>query len=174
MEHGNKVAYRVRALDGVAKAHPIALACMESPEARNRWTVRLLADARVSLGYVNSCSKSTARATLKRKEPEPRLNQYWCIPPKANAEFVAPMEKPNTHHEASLFAVFEPEIARHLAARCEIHYTPELGSWLEMAEIESRVPSRICMNDHSDSREKQAAAIAELERSRNEKRIGIG
>ncbi len=66
MEHGNRGAYRAKKLDGVAEAHLIATACSSAPEGRNRWTVRLLADEMVSLGIVDSCSKSTVHNTLKK------------------------------------------------------------------------------------------------------------
>ena len=42
----------------------------------------------------------------------------------------------NTHGIASLYQTFEPQEARRLAKRLEIHYTPKHGSWLNMAEIE--------------------------------------
>jgi len=66
LEHGNRGCYRARRLDGVAEAHLIALACAEPPEGRNRWTVRLLADQMVALGFVDSCGKSTIHRTLKK------------------------------------------------------------------------------------------------------------
>ena len=66
MEHGNRGAYRAKKLDGVAEAHLIAIACSSAPQGRNRWTVRLLADEMVSLGIVDSCSKSTVHNTLKK------------------------------------------------------------------------------------------------------------
>lgn len=66
MEHGNRGSYRAKKLDGVAEAHLIATACSSAPEGRNRWTVRLLADEMVSLGIVDSCSKSTVHNTLKK------------------------------------------------------------------------------------------------------------
>lgn len=66
LEHGNRGAYRIKKLDGVAEAHLIALACSSAPEGRNRWTVRLLADEMVSLGIVKSCSKTTVHTTLKK------------------------------------------------------------------------------------------------------------
>jgi len=66
MEHGNRGAYRAKKLDGVAEAHLIATACSSAPEGWNRWTVRLLADEMVSLGIVDSCSKSTVHNTLKK------------------------------------------------------------------------------------------------------------
>jgi len=66
LEHGNRGAYRVKKLDGVAEAHLIATACSSAPEGRNRWTVRLLADEMVSLGIVDSCGKTTVHNTLKK------------------------------------------------------------------------------------------------------------
>ncbi len=66
LEHGNRGSYRARALDGVAEAHLIALACGDALEGRNRWTVRLLADQMVSLGLVESCGKSSVHGVLKK------------------------------------------------------------------------------------------------------------
>ena len=66
LEHGNRGSYRARALDGVAEAHLIALACGDAPEGRNRWTVRLLEEKMVALNLVKSCSKSSIHRTLKK------------------------------------------------------------------------------------------------------------
>ena len=66
LEHGNRGSYRARALDGVAEAHLIALACGEAPEGYNRWTVRLLSDQMVALDLVESCSKSSVHRVLKK------------------------------------------------------------------------------------------------------------
>jgi len=55
-----------RALDGRAEAHLIALACSEAPQGRARWTVRLLADKMVELGYVEALSRESVRRTLKK------------------------------------------------------------------------------------------------------------
>ena len=64
----------------------------------------------------------------------------------------------NTHCLASLYEVFEPQEARRLAERLEIHYTPKHGSWLNMAEIElsalngqcldRRIPDLVTMQRH--------------------------
>ncbi len=66
LEHGNIGARRIKALDGVAEAHAIALACGDAPQGRNRWTVRLLADKLIELQLVDSCSKSSVHRTLKK------------------------------------------------------------------------------------------------------------
>jgi hypothetical protein len=52
------------------------------------------------------------------------------------------MDNLNTHGLSSLYEAFEPAEARRLAERLEIHYTPEHGSWLNMAEIEQSVMAR--------------------------------
>jgi len=66
LEHGNRGSYRARALDGVAEAHLIALACGDPPEGYNRWTVRLLSDQMIALDLVESCSKSSVHRVLKK------------------------------------------------------------------------------------------------------------
>ena len=66
LEHGNRGSYRAQALDGVAEAHLIALACGDAPKGHNRWTIRLLADQMVSLGRVESCGKSSVHRVLKK------------------------------------------------------------------------------------------------------------
>jgi hypothetical protein len=46
------------------------------------------------------------------------------------------MDNLNTHVTASLYQAFEPQLARELAKRLEIHYTPKHGSWLDIAKID--------------------------------------
>lgn len=55
-----------RKLDGEQEAHLIALACSPPPEGRARWTLRLLTDKMVELGYVDSVSHETVRGTLEK------------------------------------------------------------------------------------------------------------
>jgi len=55
------------------------------------------------------------------------------------------MDNLNTHTLASLYEAFEPQEARRLAERFEIHHTPKHASWLNMAEIEISVMSRQCL-----------------------------
>ncbi|MBE3561071.1 MAG: IS630 family transposase [Ktedonobacteraceae bacterium] len=81
-----------RILNGVHEAHLIALCCGPQPEGRARWSMRLLADRFVQIGEVETVSYETVRRTLKKNELKPWLKEYWCIPPKSNAEFVYHME----------------------------------------------------------------------------------
>ncbi len=53
-------------IDGDVEAHLIALSCSEPPPGRVRWTLRLLADSIVELGYVESISHEAVRQTLKK------------------------------------------------------------------------------------------------------------
>ena len=51
----------------------------------------------------------------------------------------------NTHRPASLYESFTAAEARRIVKRLEFHYTPEHGSWLNMAEIEFSVLARSCL-----------------------------
>ena len=53
-------------LDGEAEAHLIALTCSEAPEGYDRWSLRLLQDRFVQLGFVDRVSHETIRTTLKK------------------------------------------------------------------------------------------------------------
>jgi transposase len=53
-------------LDGEQEAHLIALACSQTPSGRARWTVRLLAEQMVQLGYAATVSHETVRQVLKK------------------------------------------------------------------------------------------------------------
>ncbi len=55
---------------------------------------------------------------------------------RAADKIVLAMDQLNTHSTASLYEAFEPEEARRIIERLEIHHTPKHGSWLDMAEIE--------------------------------------
>jgi hypothetical protein len=60
----NRVYERI--LDGAAEAHLIALVCSKPPEDRDCWTLQLLADHMVLLGYCPSLGRETVRRTLKK------------------------------------------------------------------------------------------------------------
>lgn len=55
-----------RKIDGDVEAHLVALVCSKAPEGRARWTLRLLADSLVELGFVPDVSHETVRQTLKK------------------------------------------------------------------------------------------------------------
>ena len=51
---------------GDVEAHVIALACGKAPEGYATWTLRLLADKTVELGYIDSISHVTVSKILKK------------------------------------------------------------------------------------------------------------
>ena len=53
-------------LDGEKEAHLIALTCSSPPDGQGRWTMKMLAERMVQLGYVESISNETVRQTLKK------------------------------------------------------------------------------------------------------------
>ncbi|MBD2309542.1 helix-turn-helix domain-containing protein [Chroococcidiopsis sp. FACHB-1243] len=55
-----------RRLDGEIEAQLIALACSTPPSGQRSWTMRMLADQMVELGYVETVSHETVRQTLKK------------------------------------------------------------------------------------------------------------
>jgi len=83
------------------------------------------------------------------------------------AMVVLVMDNLNTHSIGSLYEVFDPETARKLAARLEIHRTPNHGSWLNMAETELSVLSRQCLERRIDSKEFLTSEVAAWEQGRN-------
>jgi len=68
-EYTQKVSRRK--IDGDAEAHLIALSCGRPPEGRSNWSLRLLADRMVELGYAESISYETVRKTLKKTRSSP-------------------------------------------------------------------------------------------------------
>jgi hypothetical protein len=88
-------------------------------------------------------------------------------------KIVLVLDNLNTHTSASLYEAFEPGMARRLAEKLEIHYTPKHGSWLNMAEIELSVLSRQCMNDYFENADQLGQRIEAWERKRNEEQTSI-
>ena len=67
LNRAKPIRVKSRVIDGEKEAHLLALVCGDAPEGRNRWTLRLLGQRMVELGYVKSVSHETIRQTLKKK-----------------------------------------------------------------------------------------------------------
>lgn len=78
-------------ITGEVEAQLVVLACSEPPEGRKRWTLRLLAEQMMVLGYIDSLSNVTVYRKLKANEIKPWQLKSWCIG-KPSAKFVAKME----------------------------------------------------------------------------------
>ncbi len=141
---------RQRTLDGKAEARLIALACSESPAGRVRWTLRLLADNLVELEIVDTVSTETVRRTLKK--------QTQMVVVRA---------------VASLYEAFEPERARRIIDRLEIHHTPKHGSWLNMAEVELSVLARQCLDQRIESMAQLQDEVEAWKLERSERHVEI-
>lgn len=63
--HKGKRVYKRKA-DGDFEAHLVALSCSDPPEGHAQWSLRLLADKVVELGYIDNVSHETIRRVLKK------------------------------------------------------------------------------------------------------------
>ena len=79
----------------------------------------------------------------------------------------------NTHTTASLYEMFQPNEARRLAERLEIHYTPKHGSWLNMAEIELSALNGQCLDRRIPTFEIMQNHITAWETDRNNRHAKI-
>ena len=118
-------------LNGKEEAHLIAVACSKPAEGHARWTLRLLADKAVELGFADSMSYESVRRTLKKKnELKPWRKKEWCIP-KVSAAFVACMEDVLDLYEEPYDpkrpAVCFDETSKQLAGRSGRRYQPNQG-----------------------------------------------
>jgi hypothetical protein len=78
------------------------------------------------------------------------------------------MDNLNTHGLSSFYEAFPPEEACRLAQRLEIHYTPEHGSWLNMAEIENSAMARQCLSRRIPEKQVMEEETSAWSEQRNE------
>ena len=65
--HGKKqTIFKAKKFDGLVEAHLIALRCSEPPEGYAHWSLHLLAEQMVTLGYAESISHESVRQLLKK------------------------------------------------------------------------------------------------------------
>ena len=69
-----------RKITGEVDAHLMALACHNPPEGYCRWTLRLLSERMVEMGYIDSISHTAVGTVLKRNGLKPHLVEEWCTP----------------------------------------------------------------------------------------------
>jgi transposase len=58
-------------LSGKQEAHLIAVACTPAPSGHTRWTLQLLAEQVVELGFAESIARETVRQVLKKTRSSP-------------------------------------------------------------------------------------------------------
>ena len=79
----------------------------------------------------------------------------------------------NTHGPWVLYEYFPPEEAKRIASRLEWHYTPEHGSWLNVAEIELAALDAQCLDRRIPDLNTLASEVAAWERERNAAHVTI-
>ena len=119
--------------------------------------------------------KRTVQITDRRTKTDWALFiQYLLLTVYPEATVVVlVMDNLNTHGIGSLYEAFDPETARALASRLEIHHTPKHGSWLNMAETELSILSRQCLDRRIESKEILTTEVATWEKERNSRQYKI-
>ena len=69
-----------RKLSGKQEAQLIAVACTPAPRGRARWTLQLLAEQVVELGFTNSIARETVRQVLKKTRSSPGFTSRGVYP----------------------------------------------------------------------------------------------
>jgi len=83
------------------------------------------------------------------------------------------MDNLNTHKFASLYHAFPPEEAKRIIDKLDIHYTPNHGSWLNMAEIELSVLHRQCLKARIPDQETLIEKVSAWEKRRNSLDVSV-
>ncbi|HWT77864.1 MAG TPA: IS630 family transposase [Candidatus Methylomirabilis sp.] len=79
-------------IQGEVEQQLIRLACSDPPAGRCCWTLELLADKLIALGCFPNVCRETVRKGAKKNDIQPWVVKTWCLPPKADADFVWHME----------------------------------------------------------------------------------
>lgn len=79
----------------------------------------------------------------------------------------------NTHNAGSFYENLSPSEAFALSRRFEFHYTPKNGNWLNIAELELSVISRICLSRRIPDMETLSHQLKNLVSQRNEQEIKV-
>lgn len=79
----------------------------------------------------------------------------------------------NIHKAASLYERFAPEEAHRINQKIEWHWTPEHGSWLNMAECELSVLARQCLSRRIPDIATLAQEVGAWEARRNAAQVTI-
>lgn len=107
--------------------------------------------------------------TARRTSQDFAHQMQWLVTerhPDASCIHVV-LDNLNTHTAAALYETFEPAQARHILQRLRFHYTPKHGSWLNMAEIEFSVFTRLCLKQRIPDEQTLRSEVQALQNERN-------
>ncbi len=88
-------------------------------------------------------------------------------------KIVVVLDNLNTQVGAAFHLAFEPQEARRLVKRFELHYTPKHGSWLNMAEIELSALARQCLDRRIPDKETLIQEVKAWEDQRNSEVVKV-
>jgi transposase len=88
-------------------------------------------------------------------------------------KIVVVLDNLNTHTPSAFYLAFEPQEARRLVERFDMHYTPKHGSWLNMAEIELSALVRQCLDRRIPDKESLAKEVKAWEDERNSEVVKV-
>jgi transposase len=125
-----------------------ALSAVPGQEAREDYEYARHGTANLFLAVEPLAGRRTVRVTERRTAQDFAAQLRRLVDEDyADAErLVLVTDNLNTHRPACLYERFAPEEARRIARKIEWHYTPEHGSWLNVAECELSVLARQCLN----------------------------
>ena len=113
--------------------------------------------------------------TERRTKQDFAPQRKWLVDERyPDAEVIrVVLDQLTTHRPASLYDTFPPEEARRIRKKLEFHYTPKLGSWLNMAEIELSILQRQCLDRRLPDVATLTQKLQSYERCRNTQRATI-
>jgi hypothetical protein len=115
------------------------------------------------------------QATEHRTSQDFARCMLWLVDtvyPKARCIHLV-LDNLNIHSPASLYLTFPPAEARRILARLRFHHTPKHGSWLNMAEIELGVLSRLALDQRIPDLTHLNRIIWHYEANRNKKHATV-
>ena len=71
LNHTRPHKKKEKILDGAGEARLVQLACSQTPDGREHWTLQMLADKLIELEIVETVSRETVRTTLKKMNSSP-------------------------------------------------------------------------------------------------------
>ena len=120
------------------------------------------------------CEPLRGRRHVTVSDRRTRIDFAHCLKDLADLHYpeaevlVLVLDNLNTHTPASLYEAFTPAEAKRLADKFEFHYTPQHGSWLNMAEIELGLLARQCLDRRLPDKATLAREVAAWEAARNQ------
>jgi hypothetical protein len=152
-----------------------ALPAAPGQEAREDYEYARHGTANLFLAVEPLAGRRTVRVT-ERRTAQDFAEQLRRLVDEDYAEaerIVLVTDNLNIHRPACLYERFPPAEARRIAGKIEWHYTPEHGSWLNVAECELSVLARQCLHRRIGDRATLVHEVQAWEVERNAAQVTI-